>query len=275
MLQAPEHLSYSARDALDRCAKAFFLARMARAPKRPALWLAGGSAVHKVTELLDLEQVRDLGKAWDHHFSEQLDLLREREKDESTWRQSRSEPIERWREMGLELCQGYASWRERVPWQIWVTPDGEPAIELDVSGHLPGCKREIKGYVDRVFYDPNLDKLTVVDIKSGTRQPESDAQFGTYAALLSAKYDVNITAGVAYMARKGALGKVFDLSKHTPDYVGTIYGRVEAQIDAGAFNPKLGSHCFNMCDVAASCYAYDGPLAERYDPDHPGHKPPF
>lgn len=270
------HLSYSSRDTLDRCAKMYFLTRMTDAPQRPALWLASGSAIHKVTELWDLGQIRgDVGKAWTHHFNEQLDRLRQAEPDVTKWRQSKSEPVEVWREMGLQHVRDYIAWRQRTPWNIWTTPDGSPAIELDISGMLPGCGVEIKGYVDRVFHDPALNTLTVFDIKSGTRQPDSDAQFGTYSGLFEAKYGLRANTGAAFMTRKGTLGKVFDLSKHTMDYVGLIYGRAEAQIKAGAFNPKVGSHCWNICDVADACYAYDGEVAERWDPDHPGYAPPF
>lgn len=281
-LKPLRHLSYSSKDTLDRCAKAYFLTRMTDAPQRPALWLAAGSAVHKVTEHWDRAAIKGIKltdgqilQLWITTFDSEVADLRQKEPDEMKWRQSKSEPVEIWRQMGLQQVKDYIAWRERTPWQIWTTPDGSPAIELDVSGMLPGCGVEIKGYVDRVFHDPNLDQLTVVDIKSGTRQPDSDAQFGTYSGLFEAKYGRRANTGAAFMTRKAALGKVFDLSKYTMDYVGLIYGRTEAQIQAGAFNPKLGSHCWNICDVADSCYAYDGELAERWDPDHPGYAPPF
>ncbi|UQA91610.1 RecB family exonuclease [Streptomyces halobius] len=278
MNEPPTHLSHSSRETLLRCAKAYFLSRIAKAPSRPALWLAGGSAVHEVTELWDREQVADLEATWSIHFDRQLKEMRDKEPNENAWRWSKTEPIETWRSIGLQFVQTYVSWRERAQWEIWTTPEGEPAIELDVSGLLPGCPVEIKGYVDRVFHDPVFDKLWVLDLKSGKRPPKSADQFATYAALIEVKYGVKITDGVAFMNRQGTLGKPFNLSEHTPESIGKVYGEAWELIETGEF-PANGfdRECF-ICDVSAACYAKRGPLAAQYDPnhpDHPDHQYPF
>jgi len=279
--QLPEHTSHSAREQLERCAKAWFLTRIARAPKRPALWLAGGSAVHEVTEawdraLLDNEtEFWRLKDVWDFVFDEQLDKLREKEPNSNIWRKSQSEPIEVWRTIGLQFVQSYIDWRERSPWEIWTTPDGQPAIELDVSGMLPGCPVEIKAYLDRVFWDPVFKKHHILDLKSGKRAPKNADQFGTYAALLKVMYGIDVDSGVPFMNRKGGLGKPFDLTAYTPEYVGLVFGEAWEQVESGEF-PANGfdSECF-ICDVEAACAARGGPLAHLYDPDSPSYQPPF
>lgn len=283
-MKLPTHTSHSAREQLERCAKSFFLARIAKAPKRPALWLAGGSAVHEATEKYDrmavncVEQAFHVGSIWERYFELQLEELRAKEPNENVWRKSQAEPIEVWNRMGPQFVQSYIDWRKRSPWEIWTTPDGEPAIELDVSGMLPGCPVEIKAYLDRVFWDPVFKKRHIVDLKTGKRAPTTPDQFGTYAAMVKVKYGVDIDSGVPFMNRKGGLGKPFDLTEHTPEYVGLVFGEAWEQVQRGDF-PANGfdSQCF-ICDVEAACAARNGPLAHLYDPASPGHpsnNPPY
>lgn len=283
MPEPPKHISHSARETLERCAKSYFLSRIAGAPKRPALWLAGGSAVHEMTEWYDLMAVNGkadiatsaLDRTWEIFFNKHLEKIRETEPNENAWRRSQSEDTERWRVMGLQFVSAYIDWRERSPWEIWTTPDGEPAIELDVSGRLPGCPVEIKAYLDRVFYDPVFKKHWIVDLKTSKRPPKNPAQFQTYAALMQVKYGITPECGVPFMNRLATVGKPFDLAEVTPKSVGAVYGDAWKQIQSGVF-PANGydSACY-ICDVSAACHVKNGPLAHLYDPDSPGFQPPY
>jgi RecB family exonuclease len=239
--------------------------------------------VHEATEHYDLMSVvgnadvfkENISSVWETFFESQLARARDREENENKWRKSQSEPIETWRSMGLQFVQAYVDWRERSPWEIWTTPDGKPAIELDVSGKLPGCEVEIKGFIDRVFWDPVMKKLVVVDLKTSKKPPKSADQFGTYRALLKAKYDADADLGVPFMNRKATLGKPFDLTEYTPEFVGDVFGKAWEQIKgymaAGNF-PADTSDCY-LCDVQAACAAVGGPLAPRFDPAAPGFIP--
>lgn len=278
MLQLLEHISHSSRETLERCARQYFLTRMAKAPQMPALWLVGGSAVHQVTEVYDLNVMAggerlDVKSAWETCFDFQLFEADEKEENRNKWRRSQTEPIDVWRRQGLEFVRSYIDWRERSPWEIWTTPDGQPAIELDVSGRLPGCPVEIKGFIDRVFWDPVFKKHHIVDLKTGKKPPKTADQFGTYRALLKARYDVDVDSGVPFMNRRATLGKPYDLAEYTPAYVGEVFGKAWEQIKGyaavGEF-PADTSDCF-LCDVQAACAAVGGPLANLYDPASPGH----
>ncbi|MFF6988333.1 PD-(D/E)XK nuclease family protein [Streptomyces sp. NPDC010273] len=280
VLQLPRHISHSSRESLERCAKQYFLTRVAKAPQTPALWLAGGSAVHEATEAYDLWTFPpDTGEEfplldyWEGCFNGQLAEAYEEEEDSNKWRSSKTEPIEVWRAHGLAFVQSWIDWRERSPWEIWTTPDGMPAIELDVSGKLPGCEVEIKAFLDRVFWDPVLKKLVIVDLKTGKRAPRNADQFGTYAALLTAKYGVQVDLGVAFMNRRGGLGTPYDMTEYTPEFVGGIFGKawelIQGYARDGSF-PADTSDCF-LCDVKSSCHAQNGPLAHLYDPASPGY----
>lgn len=280
-----EHLSHSSRETLERCAKSWFLKYLTDAPRSQSLWLAGGSAVHEATEFYDLGQVDKPGVAFDaprafnELFEQQLNKLREKEPNESAWRSSTGEDIDAWRRMGLQFVRDYIDWRERSPWEIWTTPEGEPAIELDISGRLPGCPVEIKAYLDRIFWDPLFKKPVIVDLKTSKRPPKTADQFGVYRALVEVKYGITCDMGVPFMNRKGALGKPFELAEYTPEAVGAVFAEAWEQIQRGDF-PATGvqtNSCF-ICDVSAACHAKGGPLAPQYDPDSPGHSsntPPY
>lgn len=280
--RTPAHISHSSRETLSRCAKAWFLRYRTPAPRRPALWSAGGSAVHEVTEAFDRLPEgryftdRDIRDRWKDAFNAQLAKLRETDPNEYNWNRAPSEPIEVWNTNGPAFVQAYIDWRKRSPYTVWTTPDNLPAVELDVSGMLPGCPVEVKGYVDRVFHDPVFDKLIILDLKTGKRAPKGPEQFAAYGALLKVKYGVQMDLGVAFLNRKATLGTPYDLKEHTPEAVGAAFGEAWDTIQAGDF-PANGfpNMCF-PCDMIASCAAKNGPLAQRYDPDHAAYEhPPF
>jgi putative RecB family exonuclease len=276
------HLSHSSRETFERCAKSWFLRYIAKAPQQPAVWSVGGSAVHEATEHYDLMACvgnadiakQELGRIWDVHFEDQLAKATEKEPNQNLWRRSGTDDVESWRAMGLTHVQAYIDWRERVPWEIWTTPEGEPAIELDISGRLPGCPVEIKAYLDRIFWDPVFKKLWIVDLKTGKRPPSTSAQFGVYAALVKQKFGESIADGAAFMNRAGALGKPMDLSEYTPEAVGEVFAKIWEEIQSGSFPANgIQNRGCHICDVSAACHAKGGPLSARYDPDHPQYVP--
>lgn len=270
-----EHLSYSALNDLLSCGKKLELNRLVGAPKRAAMWLAGGSAVHSVTEEFDRCQAEgrrfDPAACWEKSFGEKIDELKRTDPDISTWR--RKEDVTEWMTLGPQLCVAYFKWRRESGWALWRTPDGELAIELDTSGMLPGCPIEIKQYVDRVFLLPSGQPF-LVDLKTGSRQPENSLQFGVYAAGITARHGTCVSSGAAFMNRKGKLGRVHDLTIFTPDYVGAVFAKADQQIKQGLLMASPGGHCY-YCDVSSSCYATGGPLAAQYDRDHPDNRVPF
>jgi hypothetical protein len=281
-----DHLSHSSRELLLRCAKSWFLRYLTPAPRSASLWTAIGSAVHEVTEAYDRDQIekplggfewneRTVTMEWRRVFDLQLEGLRKREPDQTKWRFSPSEPLEVWSTLGPQLVQSWIDWRQRSPYKVWITPDGEPAIELDVSGMLPGCPVEIEGYIDVVFEDPVFDQLIIVDKKTSKKPPATPDQFAVYAALFEVKYGKRPKLGAAFMNRQGTLAKPYELAEFTPEAVGAVFGEAWEQIQAGDFTATPGRACY-LCDTSSSCAAIGGPLADRYDPASPGYEtPPF
>ncbi|OEJ24318.1 hypothetical protein AS594_07245 [Streptomyces agglomeratus] len=236
--------------------------------------------MHEATEHYDLmslvgtaDRAFNVGQVWEVYFNAQLEEARAKEPNEHKWASSSAEPIAVWNQIGPQFVQSYIDWRERCPWEIWTTPDGEPAIELDVSGFLPGCPVEIKAYVDRIFWDPVMKRYPIVDLKTGKRPPSNADQFGTYSALTKVKFDLTADLGVPFMNRKGTVGKPFELAEYTPEYVGAAYGEAWEQVQRGDWTANgFPGGCF-ICDVQSSCALQNGPLAHLYDPDFPGYRP--
>lgn len=283
-----EHLSYSGRSTYEDCPKRYELSYLMNAPRKGAVWFVGGSAVHRMTEewdrfcLANPSLSPDLTKMWRRAFNETLEQAKAKDPEHWEWRKAgvkkenpQGEDLAHWYSvLGPDLVKAYMQWRGRASWEIWTTPDGEPAIELDVGGMLPMSNGlAFKGFIDRVFVTEQ-NTLFVVDLKTGTRKPEDGLQFGTYAAALEHKYGVKVPHGAAFMNRRGILAESWDLTKFTPEYVGKQYRQTDEAIRSGYFVPKVGRHC-GLCDVADSCYANNGPLAHIYDRDHPERSTPF
>lgn len=279
--RAITHISYSGMNTHGECGKKYELSYVMDAPKKGAVWFVGGLAVHRATEEWDRDPAVDLPAIWRTVFNEELDKQKAKDPDVLGWRKAgikadnpAGEDVAHWYSvLGPSLVESYIAWRKRSSWEIWTTPDGEPAIELNVGGTLPGMEGvEFKGYIDRIFYDPQFDALRLVDLKTGSRKPETGLQLGVYGAAVQHRYGVAVPTGAAFMNRKGALAEAWTLAKYTPEYVGRHFKQLFDAIQAGYFVPKVGRHC-GLCDVASACYANDGPLAHLYDRDAPGQAP--
>ncbi|MGK5530891.1 PD-(D/E)XK nuclease family protein [Streptomyces sp. URMC 129] len=298
------HLSYSSQSTWLKCGKSYELGRIQGVKGPPAWWNIGGNAVHATLETWDTcialggprdpkgnLHTMDTAGTFHSKLNIQIDDAIRIEPDRSKWRVKRmsKEDESWWRANGPIMCQSYIDWRLRSPsWEIWTTPDGEPAIELDVSGYLPGCDMEIKAYLDRVFRDTINDVLWIVDFKSGSGMA-TDLQLGTYSALLVQKYGPAAEAdhGATFRTRDntgrrngkppGLYAHPQSLAKWTPAHAGRIYGQMRSAVVGGLFIPNTADEgwCSGVCDVRHACYAMGGAEAERYDPDHPRHKALF
>lgn len=287
------HLSYSTVDTWFSCPKKVQLSKIQRAPRTPAWWFAGGSAVHAATEEYDRWTLLDpvsrekfsVQGSFADAFAHEVLEIEQKEPDRTKWRSAgpkdSPETYERWMKLGPLLVGNYIKWRRSTDYQVWSAGSEDPdreqviGIEIDLSFTPPGCDREVKAYADRIFFSPSLDQVHIIDLKTGTRGPSSPLQFGVYRAGLEALYGVAASTGTAFMNREARCGKAFDLAKYTPEYIGRLFGAVSRAVDARAFPAHYTGGCARMCDVASACYAADGELSELYDPDHPDYAPRF
>lgn len=186
-------------------------------------------------------------------------------------------PVEEWRVSGKAredkswwLINGpifVENWRRYLrdsPYFIALTPEGEPAIELELDGTLGNAP--YKGYLDRVLEDP-VGNLYVYDLKSGSRSPKA-AQLLTYRVILNQIYDGRFTPrwGAYFMVRKGSTTGNHDLASLDNGTTEYQYGVTWQAIQSGIFIPNPVSGWCESCDVKRYCYAVNGDLAEETRP---------
>lgn len=168
-----------------------------------------------------------------------------------------------WLAKGPEMLQNWQTFRERTHWDIWRTPDGTPAIELEVTGEFDGVL--VKMFIDRVFRTES-GALVILDLKSGSRTPVSDLQLGFYAGGVRQKFGVDVHGGVYWMAREGTCTPVVSLDMWTPRLLGHYARQLQTARREGIYLPNVTAMC-RACGVRRYCAAVGGEMSHR-DPDY-------
>jgi hypothetical protein len=183
--------------------------------------------------------------------------------------------VERWRKLGPQVVQNYIDWYKHSDYDVWITPDGRPAVELELDvmfGSIP-----VRMVIDAILV--NDFHLLVQDTKSGAKVPDSGLQqVGFYACGVELAYGIRPLKGSYFMAR--GIGSKKDIFLTEPrdltawelsvEFFTQQLEAMERAIEAEAFISRVGKHC-NRCDVAKACAAVGGLRARDYDPDHPGY----
>jgi hypothetical protein len=187
--------------------------------------------------------------------------------------------INQWREKGPKLVDRFIGWFESSDYQVWITPDGRPAIELElrpVFGEI-----EVVMYIDLILQ--NKLGLTVVDSKSGSVKPASPQQLGMYACGVELTYGIRPLYGAYYRAQgtgpKGCSDddktyfqepKPLSAYHYSVEFFTRELAMMDRGVNSGVFVAKVGPDCAR-CEVAAGCLAVGGDLAAKFDPAHPAH----
>lgn len=269
---APAHLSHSTVSGYRDCGLRFKLQKIIRAEQRPGLAGLGGNAVHTTTEWYDkgdLEPNADLkayfAKAWDEEVAKRLEQSPSYQLEDfvATGRASAEyggkRNVQWWLDNGPAMVQRWIDWRQKNEWAMWETPEGTPAIELELRVILPG-ELPVKMFLDRIMVTP-AGQLVVVDIKTG-RQPETPEQLGLYALGIEQTYGEMFRPDWGYFwdAQKGTHTQPQALGRYTADYFAEDYHMAVAGINAGVFLAKPQNNCRNWCGVAKFCKAVGGSL---------------
>jgi hypothetical protein len=169
------------------------------------------------------------------------------------------EGVRWWTGHGPLQLQQYLNWRATSGWQLAFFK-GKPMIELDVQSEIRGIA--LQGYIDRIMLDPDGQPF-VVDLKSGSSEPNDSTQLGLYKVLLESLGLPAPVLGAYFMSRDGKMGKPRDLRRFTPDYFEYQFGGVKAQRDRGELiaNPR-SQYCYS-CPFSEYCFAKAGNKSDQ------------
>lgn len=189
---------------------------------------------------------------WDQAWSEckgDTDLTNARVGGRASKVNPNKEDVNFWQNTGPTWVQNYIAWRNANPnWKIWVTPDGEPAIELALDPVVAGVP--IKMILDRVF-EVN-GQLVIVDLKTSKDTPASSLQLGFYKLGLEQAYGMEVKWGNYYMSRGSNTVDMIDLSEYTYDKMEYLVSKFDNARKAGIFLPNTNS-CQYMCGLTQYC----------------------
>ncbi|AOT24811.1 exonuclease [Mycobacterium phage JewelBug] len=250
-----------------RCPMAYKLSRVDKVWAKPAAWLPQGTAFHAVAEAyetwlsydmpLTLTEAQDMFRV---EYSRDIGALCEETPNFEWWFWSGpyngERDIERRYEVGLEQVEKFVRWRAAEGQEIWVTPDGTPAVELyfEIVLDTPLGPIKVRGYIDAVVVIDG--KPHVRDYKTGNK-PGDDFQLGVYALAIEMMFGARVESGDYFMAgKKGKPAKAtnaFDLTQWTKERISQVFYETEVKIQAGEFEALPEPDKCNFCDVAYHC----------------------
>lgn len=282
------HVSHSYVETYEGCSLAAMLRDASRAghvgASRPAWSQLGGQAFHSAVEQIErlaVSGVTFVGPdetLWNQHFDvvikEQLDaLVGTPYADSATWYISNrgKEGFDWWRVEGAKMLGLYvkhhtSAWRANNP--TFLLQDTTPVIEMEYSMSIRSLDGErgltAQGFVDRATLDLTTYSLTVLDYKTGSREPESTFQLGEYGhALLMA---MGIAAepadrpilGRYWLARKGIYTDAVPVvTRHPLAELQYRYDAAARGTQARIFAPHVTALC-KSCSVVDYCPAQAG-----------------
>lgn len=255
-----DYRSVSQLKEYQKCPHAYYLHRIERAWERPAAWLPQGLGVHEAAEEFEKSgrtmSTEEAQEVYRESYAKHTNRLCEDTPNFNYWFASGpykgEQDIERRFGLGLEQVAKYVDYyTESHPEEvIWITPEGEPAIELGFNIDLDGV--QVRGFIDQVIEHP-AHGTHVRDIKSGN-QPGDDFQLAVYAVAINQMHGTSIDTGDYWMGRQGKPTKeIYKLNFWDREKVSEEFHKVDAGIRAGDFPASPEDSKCRFCPVSASC----------------------
>ena len=271
-IEIPSRLSYSSLSSYSECGERWRLERGYH--KNNSTWFAtvAGSAIHNITERLDLAEYRPSVAHIIPSFKQEFDRLLGLEKAKGVEVKPSGRKLTKvgpsggpnkkdydwWLEYGPLYVQNWQEWKAESDWHLAIMPDGSPGIEVSIRQPMGG--RNYLGFIDRIYITPN-GEVVVVDLKTGS-VPVSTLQLGSYRVGLMREHGLYADWGTYWMAGDGQLAPLKDLTRYTPEFVDAQYKMAWRGIEAGVFLPNVTAMC-NGCGVRDFCTAVGGKNADE------------
>jgi len=188
-------------------------------------------------------------KAWENNKGD-LDVDNARVGGRATKANPNKEDANFWLETGPKWVDDYITWRKNNPnWKIWTTPQGVPAIELELNPVIDGIT--IRMFIDRIFIVDDKH-LVVTDLKTSKDEPASALQLGFYRFGIEQTFGVKVDWGNYFMARKAGVGQFIDLTTYTEDKIRYLITNFEKARQQGIFLPNTNA-CNYTCGFNEFC----------------------
>lgn len=255
-----ERLSYSSLSTYLTCPEQFRLTKIESLPDKVGWYNIGGTAVHAMTEQVDIHSLggdppADFNWYFDKALAEQQVLTPDipTEAYISTGKGVNTENETWWRNRGPALVQAWTRWLDASPYMIWITPEGEPAIELEMNSTFGGVPS--LGFIDRILCETSnpVDPFVVVDLKNG-KPPKDKVQLATYGEACKQR-GWDIRYGGYFMTRGAILTGLHDLTELMGPRIDHQFAEVWRGVQSEVFPPRPSGLCANHCGVAKFCYA--------------------
>lgn len=252
--------SWSQLSEYNECGWAYKLHRIDQVWSRPAFWYPMGTAVHEACESWEaggrtdsVDTVQNwYREAYVRECNEYLDTTPDPEDFEASGPYHGADDATRRFRVGQEHVQRYVEYYTANPDQvIWVTPEGEPGIELSFEVELGEVG--VRGMVDAIIDHPKFG-LIIRDTKTGAN-PGSGEQLAVYRAAVKVKTGENVPWGDYLMTKTGKPKPFYrphDLTVVSLEDVTARFKTMDEGVKAEVFVPNPGENCAR-CSVRDSC----------------------
>lgn len=268
-VQIPSRLSYSSVSTYMDCGEKWKLERGYKLNESTWFATVAGSAIHQITEYIDLAELGHYGgriptfaEEFDRRLAEEAAKgVEVKASGKKLVNMSKSGGPNKkdyawWLIYGPIAIENWIAWKRNTDWMLALLPDGRPGIEVSIRQPIGGG--EHLGFIDRVYITPD-GQIVVVDIKSGN-VPKSILQLGVYRVGLEREHGLLADLGAYWMGGDGDLAGIRDLSHLTPEWIDAQYEMAWTGIKAGIFLPNVSSMC-SGCSVGSYCRANGGILS--------------
>jgi hypothetical protein len=256
MNKLPEHISFSSFNTWLECGWKYKLTKLDEVPEKHAVWLTGGTAVHRATELFDrgnLGETTNLDELWNKVWFEQVAQDEEVYGDMNSWEFRGREDMSWWYGEGWWMVDRWVKFRE-AGWDIY-----EDYIEKQYQVSIEGTR--VKLAIDRVLTDYDGNRV-LVDIKTGASSQRHPLQLAVYAWALAKEENLVVDKAGFWDARTGHIS-LWDLDHLQPDRIEEIFKGFDSLRKTETFLPNMNS-C-GRCGVLSYCKWMNGNKSKGYE----------
>ena len=236
--ELPKHISYSSLSTWQECGWKYYLTKVEGAQEAHAVWFTGGTAVHKATEVYDLEG-GDAESIWNKVWYAQVAEDEALYGDMNTWQFAKREDMSWWYGEGLWMLDKWITFRKS--WNVY-EDFVEKQYEIDIDNAT------VKMAIDRVMVDFEGNRV-LLDIKTGASSQRHPLQLAVYAWALE-KQGVTVDKAGFWDARTGNIS-LWNLQNLHAERIEDMLNTFDKARKETIFLPNL-SNC-GRCGVMSAC----------------------